>query len=71
MIAISTCQRLTEIEKCSNNERFLGGYFWIFGEKIVPLHRFRNMLVINGYFRFCYMFATLCANALIVKHCRF
>ena len=42
-------------------------FFWLFGEKSVPLHRFCNMLIINGYFRFCDMCATSGANALIVS----
>jgi len=42
-------------------------FFWLFGENSVPLQRFCNMLIINGYFRFCDMCATSGANALIVS----
>ncbi len=42
-------------------------FFWLFGEKSVPLQRFCNILIINGYFRFCDMCATSGANALIVS----
>ena len=42
-------------------------FFWLFVEKSVPLQRFCNILIINGYFRFCDICATSGANALIVS----
>lgn len=43
-------------------------FFWVFREKIIPLHWFCNMLIINVYFDFCNMDATSGANALIVDN---
>ena len=46
---------------------FFRVFFWLFGEKYIPLYQFCNMLIINGCFRFCDMCATSGANALIVS----
>ena len=50
---------------------FFRVFFWLFGEKYIPLYWFCNILIINTYIDSCNMDATSGANALIVNDSRF
>ena len=60
--------RPIQIEKMWQVYVFFYVFFWLFGENIIPLHWFCNMLIINTYFDSCNMDATSGANALIVNN---